>query len=314
MNTKPSFPSETIDFRPFSVEILMPVHGEGKYLQNAIDSTSGELNENVTLTIVFDRPHKKALEVVESFSAKHPGRVKTLESKIPGVANALNLGLRHSGADLIARFDSDDIMIRDRIKAQTRKFRINPTLVLHGMQASFIDEFGKATKPYRSCNPITHRAIISQLHYRNPLIHPSVMFKRTYAVQVGGYNPELEGVEDYDLWIRLSQVGQAKNSKAVGICYRFSENQSSRKIEEKNTKIKTILLNQGFVEKGNSFAYLDIINIIEEVNELSSFEKYSAILKSFLALMWVNPRVLTSYVRFRILSHLQYLSDRRSLE
>jgi GT2 family glycosyltransferase len=57
----------------------------------------------------------------------------------------------------------------------------------------------------------------------NPLAHPTVVFRRSLVLQVGGYRPFFH-MEDYDLWVRLIQSGaRLANVPDVLVNYRVSE-------------------------------------------------------------------------------------------
>ena len=51
--------------------------------------------------------------------------------------------------------------------------------------------------------PTENCAIRKAMIYRNPICHPTVIFKREVVMSAGGYLGGLYA-EDYDLWVRLS--------------------------------------------------------------------------------------------------------------
>ena len=64
--------------------------------------------------------------------------------------------------------------------------------------------------------------------FKNPIIHPATMFRKSLAQRVGGYKPGTEPAEDYDLWLRLSNISEIENLNRVLIYYRIHENNYSR--------------------------------------------------------------------------------------
>jgi hypothetical protein len=52
----------------------------------------------------------------------------------------------------------------------------------------------------------THEEILADLFVESPLVHPSVMARRQALVEAGGYR-DVDGPEDYDLWLRLAARG-----------------------------------------------------------------------------------------------------------
>ena len=67
-------------------------------------------------------------------------------------------------------------------------------------------------RPYEQVDrPLTDDAARWVMLFRPPLLHPGALYIREVVLGVGGYRPEYDVAEDYDLWVRLSRVGQLNN-------------------------------------------------------------------------------------------------------
>lgn len=126
------------------------------------------------------------------------------EVKLPinvGLGNALNEGLKYCKYNLVARMDADDECFFNRFKTQIDHFDANATLAVVG---SFVEEFHTIPRDYGRIKkaPVGYQAIKKYAAYRNPLNHPSVMFKKEAIESIGGYK-EINLFEDYYLWLRL---------------------------------------------------------------------------------------------------------------
>jgi glycosyltransferase involved in cell wall biosynthesis len=102
--------------------------------------------------------------VIEDFKSRFPDKVIVIISRLPGVANALNCGLKLSDAELIARIDSDDLIVAGRIAKQRHELIKKKVSVLGG-QALFIDEMGNSVRPFKTNNPITMSGIRRQMFF-----------------------------------------------------------------------------------------------------------------------------------------------------
>ena len=72
--------------------------------------------------------------------------------------------------------------------------------------------------------PLIHQDIYDNL-YTCPIIHPTVMFKKTIVEQVGGYDKTLTRRQDYDLWFRCAKIGaKFANVNNPLLLYRFTIN------------------------------------------------------------------------------------------
>jgi glycosyltransferase involved in cell wall biosynthesis len=122
-----------------------------------------------------------------------------------GLGIALNEGLKHCHYDLVARMDSDDIALPNRFDKQI-KFFINNTEcdILGGFQKEFISEIDD-NSPIKKI-PTTHGNIVSFMRKRNPMNHPTVMFRKSVVERIGGYK-HFYLLEDYYLWYRMQKGG-----------------------------------------------------------------------------------------------------------
>lgn len=159
------------------------------------------------LVLVVDGPIPNNLETVVKIFTKQVNSVEIEVIRLVrnvGLAEALNIGLKKCKYDLIARMDADDIAVPNRFALQIEHFVANPqTDVLGGQISEFSDEPTKG-KLARYV-PKYHNEIVSQIGWRNPLRHPTVMYKKARIESVGGYPNEYP--EDYFLWVELLQNG-----------------------------------------------------------------------------------------------------------
>ncbi len=108
-------------------------------------------------------------------------------------------------APLIARLDADDTAHRERLERQVRSFQ-DPAVVLCATAYRRVRRDGALIR--ESHPPAAHAAMAAALLDGNRICHSSVMFRLDAARSVGGYRAEWYPVEDYDLWLRLMEVGR----------------------------------------------------------------------------------------------------------
>jgi hypothetical protein len=63
---------------------------------------------------------------------------------------------------------------------------------------------------------------------RNPIVHSSVMFRRSAYEAAGGFDPGLRTMSDYDLWLRIAQYGSMHLIAVPLVRYRVHPAQLSR--------------------------------------------------------------------------------------
>ena len=118
-----------------------------------------------------------------------------------GLALALNEGLKHCNYEYIARMDTDDICTPNRFISQIEFLNKNKNIDIVGTYITEIDENDEIVKSIVKL-PLTHDDLLHLFRWRNPMIHPSVMFRNTFFKKAGIYTNELLLAEDYHLWYK----------------------------------------------------------------------------------------------------------------
>lgn len=190
--------------------VLMSVY----YKENAVyfDESINSVFEQTRLTddfvLVCDGPLTDELDaVIEKYVSRYPDILNVVRlEKNSGLGVALNTGLKYCKNELVARMDSDDIMVKDRCEKQLAVFNsMDDISVCSGIILEFFDStdtpFGKRVVP-ESCEDI-----YAFSKKRNPFNHPAVMFKKSAVIDAGSYSEEFHLFEDYYLWLRMFLKG-----------------------------------------------------------------------------------------------------------
>jgi glycosyltransferase involved in cell wall biosynthesis len=158
-------------------------------------------------------------------------RIRIFYSPLQQLAHNLNTGLEHAAGKYIARMDADDIAHPQRFTTQVKILDKDPTIIVVSSIADFINEKGNIYKNPTKNRSLQRSEIIKSFWYRNPIIHPSVMFRKKEVIELGGYSEALN--EDYALWLRI--IEKYKEPFVIIpeklISYRIHPNQSKGTVE-----------------------------------------------------------------------------------
>jgi glycosyltransferase involved in cell wall biosynthesis len=279
------------------ITVLMPVYGEAKYINVAIQSVLDQSHPCVSLLIILDRAKQITQNIVREYEAKHSS-IRVIESSEPGISNALNLGIQNSSTSLIARLDSDDLMECSRLELQKLEFEKNPKLVCIGSQMAIIDENGKSIGITKY--PSTPYRISRSLRVKNVMGHPSVMLKKNVVEAVGGYRPQFDGAEDYDLWIRISALGEILNLQTALTKYRRHSEQFSSKNKERQLKIENEIRNVNYANWYFATARYCARNINSAISTVGCDRAIGA-LKAMLS----NPKMFLQFILFQVIPRIK---------
>lgn len=126
-------------------------------------------------------------------------RIRVLCTEMNGVTFSRNLALHTAAADFIAVLDADDIAYPDRLRIQYEFMMDNPDVTVLGSNYRTIDEHGQTIGV--SALPTANQLIREKLIWSNPICHPTTMFKKQFALSVGGYTGGL--AQDYEFWLSM---------------------------------------------------------------------------------------------------------------
>lgn len=170
-------------------------------LRESITSCLKQTYENFEIVLVANGQNCELINKEINILFPRNNKIRIFQTKISGITFSLNLGLHYAKGTLIARMDADDISNPERLEKQVKYMIENPKVSLLGSFYKIIDENGIVVK--QKVLPTGNYSIRKSLLYTNPICHPSVLYKKSIAINVGGYMGGIYG-EDYDLWVRLS--------------------------------------------------------------------------------------------------------------
>ncbi|MGX7164021.1 glycosyltransferase [Enterococcus massiliensis] len=224
--------------------VLMSVYYKEKpeYLMESIESILNQSILTDDFIIVKDGPLTEELDsMLKSYSEKFPFISLVSLKENVGLGLALNAGLDICKNELVARMDSDDISLPNRCEHQLNMFNLKSKLTILGTQ---IAEFYTTPKDIISIRqvPTKFDEIITFSRRRSPFNHPTVMYKKSEIIKLGGYK-DVRRKEDLELFLNALNNGYySENLDEIGLFFRSNEDNYLRRKDKINciSYIKTI--------------------------------------------------------------------------
>ena len=179
------------------ISVVIPVRNASATIQESIQSVLSQEVKDLEILCVINGTNDNTEEIIRTIK---DDRIKILHST-PGIVPALNMGLRNCKGDIIARQDSDDVWLSNKLKKQLDFFDKNSNIDILGTQLNVVDGGNKHIR--LTSYPTEHNQIIASLLVgENAIGHPSVIFKRKILDKCAGYFDLFPFAEDLDLWSR----------------------------------------------------------------------------------------------------------------
>lgn len=198
------------------VSIIMPTHNAGRFIGRAIQSVLDQSYPNWELIIVDDASSDNTEEVVKAFSDPRIQYRKV--ERIGHPAGVRNTALRMMQGELVAFLDSDDLYFPETLEKLSRPLLDNPELIsVYGFAWSMDEQENPLPNmvnlvprgnrkpcdpPYMLPPSYSHRwesIVTCQIS----CLLPALMLRRSAWEQIGFFNENLCGPEDYEFYVRM---------------------------------------------------------------------------------------------------------------
>lgn len=192
-------------------------------LKLAVESILKQTYGDFDYFIQYDGPIK--IEIDDYLSGIGDERIhicRRAENK--GLAQSLNDLLTNvmvKGYEYIARMDADDISMPERFEKQIKYMDTHPETECLGTWAIEIKSDG--SEFYRKQMPETHEGCWKLFMVRDCMIHPTVMFRRSYIEKAGFYSLNTFFAEDTMMWAQGFAAG-CKFANLPEYLYKFRLN------------------------------------------------------------------------------------------
>lgn len=211
------------------------------YIKNALDSVFKQTAASLPgfeVIVISDGSTDDTLDFVRS---RFP-TVVTLENKEsvgPGKARAT--AINSAKNKYIAIIDDDDSWINEnKLKNQIDFLESHPNCVAVGAQKTeFVSEAG--THLFWYYHKTDPKVIHNRMLISCPIINSSVIFRKDAYDKVGGLS-DMRLAEDYDLWLRMGQIGDICNIPNTETRYTLRKNSASGSNGKHSTKLAVTVL------------------------------------------------------------------------
>lgn len=224
------------------VSVVMPVYNGARYIREAIESILTQTYKGFELIIINDGSTDNSEEIILSY--KDP-RIVYLKNQVNSkICVTLNRGLDAAKGEYIARMDCDDIALPERLEKQKRFLDTHKEVGIVGCD---VIVFGEHQED--SYNQFLHSDddCKAGLLFNSCFAHPAVMFRRSLLEEHHlRYREEYKGLEDLELWWRLSKLTKFANLNDYLLRYRIHSGQETQNVSTSVTEKSTEFIQERF--------------------------------------------------------------------
>ena len=193
------------------VSVLMPNHNGGRFIAKSIESVLAQTFPNFELLIIEDASTDDSAAIIAKY---HDPRIHVIPlAQNEHICVGLNTGLQHAQGKYIARLDSDDVWMPDKLEKQIAYMEAHPECGASFTWADIVDEEDRTLSAkesmfvslFRADNRPRRQWVHDFFFCGSCLCHPSAVFPRSVAEEMHRYRNSLVQIQDYDLWARIAK-------------------------------------------------------------------------------------------------------------
>jgi glycosyltransferase involved in cell wall biosynthesis len=228
------------------ISVIIPAYNAARFLPDTIESVLRQSSSDWELLIINDGSQDRTGEIASQY-AEQDARIRSFDIPNAGVAAARNAGFQRSDrqSQFICYLDHDDAWLPNALESLTSALEAHPDAVAASGLPESIDATGRpaARDDVRAyCRdrwavegarlirqPEDQRTTFSCFAVRNCVITPGLMMiRRSAHEQCGAFDESLSGYDDWDMWLRLSRLGDFAFLNRTVLQYRLHESNQSR--------------------------------------------------------------------------------------
>lgn len=183
------------------VTAVVPAYNAARTLARTLESALTQTLSDLEVVVVDDGSSDATCEVVAAITDT---RVRLVSQRNAGVAAARNTGIDNAKGEWIAFLDSDDIWLPGKLERQLELMSARAGCLASQGSAYFVDDDLRPLK-LRRCVPVAD-PLLAFLRFQNlPNAASSWIVKRELLAEIGGFDPNLAILEDWEFSLRLAR-------------------------------------------------------------------------------------------------------------
>ncbi|MEA5538477.1 glycosyltransferase family 2 protein [Limnoraphis robusta Tam1] len=207
------------------ISVVIPAYNCDRYVAQAVESVLHQTYSSVEIIVIDDGSQDNTRQVLQPYSAQ----IRYVYQDNQGVSVARNHGIHLAQGEFVAFLDADDVFLPDKLAVQLAVFEANPKLGIVHSGWRRINQQGETLMDVQPWETVPELNLESWLRWKPLGTMGTLMFRRNWLEEVGGFEPGLTHAEDVDLILRLALKGcEAEWLRQSTVCYRQHDQNTMR--------------------------------------------------------------------------------------
>lgn len=267
------------------VSVVIPCYNHESFVQDSIQSVIDQTYENIELIIIDDGSKDGSVGKIQEMIPACQKRFIRFEFRHrpnKGLSATLNEALIWCKGKYYSAIASDDILFNRKISVQVDFLEKNNDFVAVFGGLKIIDDNNKEL--YSILKEERCYSFKEIIYHKHHLPAPTQLIRLDIIRKVGGYDDNIY-IEDWLMWLKLSQIGNIFYMKEFFVFYRRHDRNMSKfidKMQKARLEILTFFKDSEYYHKAK-----------KNIEWMNAFEKWhysqNNKLINFLKLILINP-------------------------
>ncbi|UBU75011.1 glycosyltransferase family 2 protein [Pasteurella multocida] len=275
------------------VSIYIPAYNCANYIQRCVDSALNQTVVDLEVCICNDGSTDNTLEVINKLYGNNP-RVRIMSKPNGGIASASNAAVSFAKGYYIGQLDSDDYLEPDAVELCLKEFLKDKTLACVYTTNRNVNPDGSLIANGYNWPEFSREKLTTAM-----IAHHFRMFTIRAWHLTDGFNEKIENAVDYDMFLKLSEVGKFKHLNKI--CYNRVLHGDNTSIKNLDTQKKNhfVVVNQSLNRQGvSNYNYDEFDNLDESrkyiFNKTADYQEEIDILKDIKIVQRKDAKVAIS--------------------
>jgi alpha-1,3-rhamnosyltransferase len=210
---------------PATVSVIVPSYNHAQFIEATLRSIMKQTLAPAKLMVIDDGSNDGSPAVIERVLTGCPFPCELLVRDNRGLCATLNEGFERTGGNYFAYLGSDDLWLPNFLAARVSLLELRPEAVLAYGHTYFIDDENRIIDSTADWATYTDGNVRQMLLHTTAPMSPTVLYRREVLEQQR-WDEESE-LEDYDLYLRLSEYGPFAFDPAVLSAWRRHSSNTS---------------------------------------------------------------------------------------
>ena len=217
------------------ISVIITTYNYERFVRDAIDSVLAQTRLPDEIVVIDDGSTDNTRKIVDEYADRH---VTYIWQENAGAGAARNRGIAATTGEFVAFLDADDIWLPTRLERQECLLIDHPDAVLATGHMIWWD-VARNQRRFERFGDMPSAKIQREILVRNVVGNPSMVLVRRNALDAAGpYDRRLRWGQDWELFIRITRVGEVVTVDEPVIVYRWHGESLSH--QQRWTRLSTL--------------------------------------------------------------------------